>query len=324
MHRAPLLLPSLVLALILALAACGGGGGSPATDTPTTAEDTATDTPSSDTEPTAPPSCDTLLLNNAGVPGGYPFTLGDDDPRKDAAIAAMAALSEAYSVETINSPSLAPYTYTPSWLTTFDLTPVPGDSSSEKLGKILEAFLAEGSGLFAFDDASPDADNGAETGTSHYRYRYTQTYCGEPLANAAVTRDAHPRGSFVDELQWADRGVLVADLRKDGLIHSFSDLLFPALLYAPTKPVIDAEAAAAALIGERLTQQACFGAEGHKIKDDDLGEAGEPVLLILEAADGLELHLAWPIGVYLEGTTTAYVDALTGVPLAWALHFECD
>ncbi|MFH1530692.1 MAG: hypothetical protein ABIK09_08175 [Pseudomonadota bacterium] len=317
----------LLLVLFLSVATCDGGGGASPADAPVPAADTAPDpdTPSTDdTGRTPPPSCDSLLLNNAGIPGNYPFTLGDDVDRKSAAQATLAALSDAYGVETIQAPSLASFTYTPSWQTTFDLTPMPGASDAEELEGLLEAFLAKGTGLFAFENATAGDDSGAETDTGHFRFRYTQTYCGGILANATVAEGGHPRGTFAGALQWTDRGVLVADLRKDGLIQSFTDLLVPALVHAPTKPVISADAAAAALVGERLEQQGCFGAGGHVLTESELGEVGDPVFLLLEAADGLQLHLAWPVGVYLEGTTTAYVDALTGVPLGWALHFPCN
>ncbi len=320
-----LLARTLLLALLLGLLGCDGGdgGGGDPSDTPSTPQDTAADTAGADTPAPSAPSCDELLLNNAGVPGAYPFTLGEDDARRDAALAALAALSEAYNVETINAPSLAPFTYTPSWLTTFDLTPVPGDSTAAELETLLEAFLAEGQGLFAFDHAVPEDGNGSETDTGHFRFRYTQTYCGEVFANAAVQAAGHPRGAFVDGLAWAERGTLVVEMRKDGLIQTLTDLLVPALLHAPTNPIVDAETAAAALAGERLDALACFGPSGHEIAANELGEVGDPVLLLLETADGLQLHLAWPIGIYLEGTTTGYVDALTGEPLAWALHFDC-
>jgi hypothetical protein len=313
----------IILALLGTLGCDGGGGGAPSSDTADPPQDTATDTPRADTPAAALPTCDELLLSNAGVPGAYPFTLAEDEARREVALAALAALSEAYSVETINAPSLATFTYTPSWLTTFDLTPVPGDSTASELEVLLEAFLAEGEGLFAFDDAVPADGNGSETDTGHFRFKYTQTYCGEVLANGAVVAAGHPRGAFDDALAWADRGTLVADLRKDGLIQAFSDLLVPALLHAPTNPLVDAQTAAAALAGEHLDAHACFGPGGHVITETELGEVGDPVLLLLEAGDGLQLHLAWPIGIYLEGTTTGYVDALTGAPLAWALHFSC-
>ncbi len=320
MHRAP----PLLLALLLLLSACDSGGApaGPAADTPAP-QDTATDLSHPDAPPATAPDCDALLLSNVGIPGGYPFTLTADAARRDAAAAALAALSEAYGVETIIAPSLAPFTYTPSWTTTFDLTPMPGESGAETLGALLGDFLSENGGLFAFHDAVPADGNGSETDAGHLRFLYTQTYCGVVLANSAAAEAAHPRGAFDEDLQWADRGILRAELRKDGLIQAFTDLLVPALIYAPTQPVIDAEAAAAALPGARLEAHACFGPDGHVIKANELGEAGAPVLLLLEAADGLELHLAWPIGVYLEGTTTAYVDALNGDPLAWALHFSC-
>ena len=196
---------------------------------------------------------------------------------------------------------------------------MPGDLDAGALGDLLDTFLTENEELFAFGDAVPADGNGSETATGQFRYRYTQSYCGVVLANSAIAEAGQPRGAFSGGLDWADRGGLLVELRKDGQIQTFSDLLMPAL----TKPVIDAEAAAAALPGASLDAHACFGPGGHAVKKNELGEVGEPVLLLLEAADGLQLHLAWPVGIYLEGTATVYVDALTGDPLAWALHFSC-
>ena len=317
--------PSLLLVLWLVVAACDGADPTGSPDAPPAAEDTAADTASVDTEPVPPAlTCDDLLLENAGIPGGYPFALGADADRRAAALAALAALSDAYGVETINGPSLAPFTCTPSWQTTFDLTPIPGESGRDALEGALEAFLSGGDELFAFDGATAAEDSGAETETGHFRFRYTQTYCGEVLANAAVAAGGHLRGSFAAGLQWADHGILIAEVRKDGMIQTFTDLLVPPLIRAPLNPVVDGPTAAAALAGERLDAHACFGPGGHTLKANELGEVGDPVLLLLGTGDGLQLHLAWPVGVYLEGPTTAYVDALTGAPLAWALHFACD
>lgn len=315
----------LFLVLLLIVAACDGTDPASIADTPQTSEDTIPGSPSDDAGTLEPPkTCDELILDNFGVPTGYPFTIGDDDDRKQAAFDALAQLSDSYGVETIHAPSLADYTYTPSWQTTFDLTPVPGDSKAPKLEGLLEDFLDEGADLFAFHSTIPGKDNGSETGAGHFRFSYTQTYCGLTLANASIAEHDRPRGSFESEHQWADRGILVADLRKDGLVHSFEDFLVPALVPAPENPLISDDEAAATIPGQLLDDHACFGPGGHTIKEDELGAVGDPVLLLLEADEGLQLHLAWPVGVFLEGTATAYVDALDATPLAWALHYTCD
>lgn len=117
-------------------------------------------------------------------------------------------------------------------------------------------------------------------------------------------------------------GVMEIAITMDGRMVELDDRLIP-VVELPSRPALTADGAAAALLGRTIT---CHDAAGREQRVDvtspDQLSARRLVVLALERADSIQVHLAWEISIKGSAQLTVYIDAMGGAELMSAPELE--
>jgi hypothetical protein len=264
--------------------------------------------------------CDGLLIDNDGIPEGYPFGLVADPAREEMAQQALSTMLQTYGVapQTFKG-DLDPITYTLTWHPDLDLTVAQGKIGTDEMTAIMDDFLSQWSDLLLSSDIvlAPEYPRPFDTG-SEWNYLYTMDYCGFPIAN---TRDIGM--SLFEGWGLKKRGFLRSRLGKDGVLSRLSDYLVPLTIQIPTNPVLTPEEAQEALVGLEFSYE-CWDEITVVIHDHHTELPGPPEVLLLETKERINFHLAYPVPVSdNNGDFVFWVDAMTGQLLARHQFFIC-
>lgn len=110
-------------------------------------------------------------------------------------------------------------------------------------------------------------------------------------------------------------GVMEITVTMDGRIVGLDDRFIP-VVELPSRPALSRDRVAAALLGQSITCRDAAGREQRiDITSPDQLSAGRLVVLALERADSIEVHLAWEVSIKGSSEFTIYIDAMGGAKL---------
>jgi len=306
-----------VVGILGVLAGCDGGGDS-LSDTQGSAQKDGHLNDSIGDDP-----CDNLVIDNVGIPEGYPFGLVADPAREELAQQRLSEMLQAYGVDPETFKGwLDPITYTLTWRSDVDLIQVPGKVGTQALTATLDEFLTQWSDLLLSSNLFPAPESPRPIDEGEWIYTYSMDYCGYTLANTLM---ADMGESLVKGKALGFRGLIHARLRENGVLSQLDDQLVPVGVPIPMNPILTTEEAREALVGLEFTYE-CWGDVTMEVRYGDTGEPGEPEVLLLEDDERIYFHLAYPVPVTdgdQVGEFVFWVDALTGQLLARYEPFIC-
>lgn len=181
-----------------------------------------------------------------------------------------------------------------------DYKPDPGDESFA-LREAVKVFIDRWRDLLAVDPASVSLISADESGDSR-RLIFQQVSYAYPVA-----------GSF---------GEMVIIIDKSGTLLQLDDRFVP-VVELPLKPALEREAAAKKIIGRTFNYTDIAGRQ----QQAQIGAPSEVsvkrlVVLPIEKADAVEVHLAWEIVAGKSLSWTVHVDAVNGEELRVVQNFQ--
>lgn len=236
----------------------------------------------------------------------YPAIIKDSVDRRSKAEREWRRMLDAYSVVQ-TPPDLYPITDTPRSLVgvsggirILDYKPDPGDESFA-LREAVKVFIDRWRDLLAVDPAAVSLIAADETGDTR-RLTYRQASYAYPVA-----------GSF---------GEMVIIIDRSGTLLQLDDRFIP-IVDLPGKPSLEREVAAKKVLGRTFQYTDIAG----RRQQSQIGEPSEVsvkrlVVLPIEKADAVEVHLAWEIVAGKSLSWTVYVDAVNGEELKVVPNFQ--
>jgi len=236
----------------------------------------------------------------------YPAVIKDSTERRAKAEREWRRMLDAYGVPQ-TPPDLYPITYTPRSLLGVSggikLTENATNSSTDSLSLrgALRGFIFRWREMIGADPSSLSLAGDDPSGSS-LRFIYKQANYTLPIA--------------------APSGEMVAVVSSDGKLLQLDDRLIP-VVELPARPTIDKDTAAKRLVGRVFTYTDIAGRE-QRTNITAVGELNVKQLVILpvEKADSIEVHIAWEIAAGTSLSWTVYIDAITGEELRVAQNFQ--
>ena len=242
------------------------------------------------------------------VPGAkakYPITIEESADRRSVAEREWRRMLEAYQVAP-TPPDLHRVTYTPRSLLGISgglpiLQPAQasaGDVITLRAG--LRTFLDRWQTLIGTDPAALSLATDNQTGASH-RLTYRQSNFPYQIASPY--------------------GELIAVLTREGRLTELDDRLIPTV-EIPVTPQVTREEAARRVVGRSFNFSDISGQQQRMtISNPDEVQVKGLLILPIERADSIALHLAWEIEAGKGMSWTVYVDAINGEELKAIQNF---
>lgn len=244
------------------------------------------------------------------VPGAarqnYPAVIRDSPDSRAKAEREWRRLLDAYAVPQ-TPPDLYPIIYTPRSLLgvsggikIMSYTPEPG-SEDIAYRTAVKSFLDRWRELIGADPASLSLVGEVESGDTR-RLTYRQANYAFPVASGF--------------------GELVVVISSDGNLLQLDDRIIP-VVELPLQPAIERENAASRVVGRTFTYGDVAGRQQQE-RIDAIEEVSvkRVVILPVEKADAIEVHLAWEIVAGTSLTWTVYIDAINGEELKETQNFN--
>jgi hypothetical protein len=236
----------------------------------------------------------------------YPPVIQDSTERRSKAEREWRRMLDAYSVAP-TPPDLYPITYTPRSLLGVSggikLTAEPLLAAGDPLAvrEVLRGFIERWREMIGCDPSALSLVH-ADQSSSVNRFTYKQANYPFPIAPPA--------------------GEMVAVVSSDGRLMQLDDRLIP-VVELPARPAIESEVAAKRLLGRVFTYTDIAGRE-QRTAINGKGELNVKQLVVLpvEKADAIEIHLAWEVAVGSSLSWTVYLDAVTGEELRVVQNFQ--
>lgn len=194
-------------------------------------------------------------------------------------------------------PDLYPITYTPRSLLGVSggikITGAKTDGNSDPLAlrEAVKGFLDRWRDLVGADPKTMSLRTVVEAGDSE-RLTFRQVDYPYPIAEGS--------------------GVMVVVVSLDGRLTQLDDKFIP-LVDLPSRPSIDREAARKKVIGRSFIYSDSAGREQRaQVNSQDEVDVTRLLVVPLEKADEIELHLAWEVIAGRSPSWTVYIDAVTG------------
>jgi hypothetical protein len=236
----------------------------------------------------------------------YPGLIKDSSERREKAEREWRRMLDSYNVPQ-TPPDLYPIIYTPRSLLGISggikimaAKPEPGSEEIE-LRLSLRNFFDRWRELIGADPTQLSLVSAKQVGDS-WQLIYQQANYPFPIA-----------GGF---------GEIVASISADGRLLQIDDRLIP-VIELPARPEVDREQAAAKVAGRTFSYTDSNGHEQRvQIAARNQVNTKRAVVLVIERADALEVHLAWEIVAGRSLSWTVYLDAITGAELRVEQNFQ--
>jgi hypothetical protein len=236
----------------------------------------------------------------------YPAIITDSTDRRARAEREWRRMLDAYSVPQ-TPPDLHPVIYTPRSLLGVSggikLLAVAPDPDQLRLAnrEAVKRFMERWHELLGVDPAVASLER-ADESSAENRFTYRQSNYAFPI-----------RGNY---------GEMVAVVSADGRLLQLDDRFIP-MVELPSKPQIERQNASQRVVGRTFTYSDLAGREQRvQINRADEVTAAQLVVLPIEKADAIEVHLAWEVVAGSSLTWTIYLDAMTGDELRIMQNFN--
>jgi hypothetical protein len=236
----------------------------------------------------------------------YPALIKDSTERRARAEREWRRMLDAYSIPQ-TPPDLYPVTYTPrsllgvtGGLKLISFTPEPG-SEVVALREAVRRFVDRWRELLGAEPAAVSLISNDLAGDSQ-RLTYKQANYAFPIAGNA--------------------GEMVAVVSRDGRLLQLDSRFIP-VVELPSRPSIDRDSAAKKVVGRSFTYSDIAGHEQRtQMGALDQITVKRLVVLPVENAESIEVHLAWEIVAGKQFSWTIYIDAVSGQDLRVTQNFQ--
>jgi hypothetical protein len=236
----------------------------------------------------------------------YPAVIKDSLDRRARAEREWRRMLDTYNVPQA-PPDFYPITYTPRSLIgvsggiTLNAESTQPAADPLAIREMVRGFIDRWREMIGADSSSLSLASAEESGATR-RYVYKQANYAFPIAPPS--------------------GEMVIVVSSDGKLMQLDDRLIP-VVELPSRPAIEDLAAAKRLVGRVFTYTDLSGKEQRTVinSTDDVA-VKQLVILPVEKADAIEVHLAWELSAGNSLTWTVYTDAVTGEDLRVVQNFQ--